>query len=320
MPTQVPMMTNFVVGSTLERLNMAGSYLPTFPSPFPSNELDMFPGMSRLRELILRRSSIKTMAENSLMSLQNLSYLNLAENQLHEVPKALKSLSELLHLDISYQCTIIPCQLKEETFQLTDTSFQGMNSLRRLDIRGVLNSLTSSSLASLAGLEELDISSFLITSIDGLAFQHTPSLRSLTCSQCWVLETIPLQAWHDLAGLHTLDLSYSPKAIVPASNNTASKLLHFFGGSFPDLRVLNLTCSLVSDQTLCDEYLYQYSPPLDPTLLISMVSLEVLHLGKNGLTSWTERLFVHNPALKMLSIEQNKFRSLTPAMLEDFEG
>lgn len=35
----------------------------------------------------------------------------------------------------------------------------------------------------------------------------------------------------------------------------------------PNLKRLNLTCSLVLNHTMCDEGLYQYESPLDPELL-----------------------------------------------------
>ena len=312
---QVPWITNTVVAGTLERLNLAGNYFPSIGLL----TLDMFPGMVNLRQLILRRCSVHTIAAESLNSLANLQYLNLAENLLREVPEVLRSLTNLQHLDFSYQCTILPCDItgfSNVTFALTSTSFEGMASLRRLDIRGLRGTLANDSLASATTLKELDISSFFLTDIEGGAFAPTLQLERLTCSQCWMLQPITSAVWATLTNLHHLDFSYSPSAIVP-TNSTHAPLLT---STFPHLQVLNLTCSLVSDHTLCDEYLYQYDAPLNPTLLMSMVQLEVLHLGKNGLTSWSDRWFVKNPRLRRLSLEFNKFRSLTPAMLEDFAG
>ena len=192
-----------------------------------------------------------------------------------------------------------------------------MNNLRRLDVRGLRGTLDADSLVSVPSLEELDISSISLTSIDALAFEATPFLRRLTCTHCWVLEPTPAAAWTSLSNLTYLDFSYPPPAIIPANLSHSPLLI----STFSNLRVLNLTCSLVSDHSehsLCDEYLYQYDAPMNPTLLMSMERLEVLHLGKNGLTSWTERWFKKNPHLRRLSIEFNKFRSLTAAMLEDF--
>ena len=245
----------------------------------------------------------------------------MAENQLRTVPSVLGTLTSLEHLDFSYQCTLLPCDITGKfsnvTFTLTNTSFLGMNNLRRLDVRGLRGTLDADSLVSVPSLEELDISSISLTSIDALAFEATPFLRRLTCTHCWVLEPTPAAAWTSLSNLTYLDFSYSPSAIIPANLSHSPLLI----STFSNLRVLNLTCSLVSDHSqhsLCDEYLYQYDAPMNPTLLMSMERLEVLHLGKNGLTSWTERWFKKNPHLRRLSIEFNKFRSLTAAMLEDF--
>ena len=101
----------------------------------------------------------------------------------------------------------------------------------------------------------------------------------------------------------------------------------------PKLETLNLTCSLVTDSTMCDKGLYQvicilllsrtvfplqYESPLDPALLSPLVNLVSLDISLNGLTAWSERRFQNNPKLRRLNIGYNKFKSLTVAMLEDF--
>lgn len=59
-----------------------------------------------------------------------------------------------------------------------------------------------------------------------------------------------------------LDLSYSPHSIIPGPSTGRSAII-----LLPNLRSLNLTCSLVLNHTLCDDTLYQYESPLDPELL-----------------------------------------------------
>ena len=95
-----------------------------------------------------------------------------------------------------------------------------------------------------------------------------------------------------------------------------------------------MTCSLVTDSTMCDKGLYQvfsrlpvsrsefpilqYESPLDPALLSPLVNLVSLDISLNGLTAWSEQRFQNNPKLRRLNIGYNKFKSLTAAMLEDF--
>ena len=67
-----------------------------------------------------------------------------------------------------------------------------------------------------------------------------------------------------------LDLSYSPHSITPGPDTGRSAMI-----LLPNLKSLNLTCSLVLNHTMCDEGLYQYESPLDPKLLLPMVQLEV---------------------------------------------
>ena len=160
----------------------------------------------------------------------------------------------------------------------------------------------------------MDVSSVYLTEIVDEAFVNNKKLRKLTCYQCWYLLPLHVEMFAFLPNLEYLDLSYSPHSLIGNSSSEARKSLIVL----QNLTVLNLTCSLVSDHTMCDKALYQYDSPLDPNLLTPLTMLETLDIGKNGLTSWTKRRFVNNVNLKRLSIHFNKFKSLTKAMMEDF--
>ena len=68
--------------------------------------------------------------------------------------------------------------------------------------------------------------------------------------------------------IQELDLSYSPHSITPGPDNGRSAII-----LLPNLKSLNLTCSLVLNHTMCDEGLYQYESPLDPELLKVLLML-----------------------------------------------
>ena len=303
----VPMVTNYVVRNTIERLNLSGNFLLNLGS------LNIKLIGRHLRYLILKRSNIKTIADGVFSYLDKLEYINLAENQLRYVPEAVK-LPLIKHLDLSFQCYTWICDFTSFSFRLNETSFDGMDSLSNLAIRGVLGRINKNSFVSAPHLEELDVSSIFLTNIDKEAFVNNNKLRKLTCSQCWLLLPLHVDLFSSLPGLEYLDLSYSPHSIIRDNSTAGTKTTNVL----QNLRVLNLTCSLVSDHTMCDNALYQYESPLDPDLLTPITMLETLDMGKNGLTSWTERRFVNNPQLRRLSIQFNKFKSLTKAMLEDF--
>ena len=99
----IPMILNYVVANTVERINLSGNFLVNLGT----FNINMFPGMGKhLRYLILKRSNIRSIEEKAFQSLKKLEYLNLSENQLRSVPEALK-LSHIKHLDLSYQCTMV---------------------------------------------------------------------------------------------------------------------------------------------------------------------------------------------------------------------
>ena len=310
----IPMILNYVVADTLERLNLSGNFLLNLGT----FNINMFPGMrEHLRFLILKRSNIRNIEDNAFKFLERLEYINLSENQLRSVPEALK-LPNLKHLDLSYQCYTWICDFSSALFKLNETSFEGMESLSVLDIRGVLGRVDKNSFVSAPYLEELDVSSVILTEIDKDAFVHNPRLKKLTCYQCWLLMPLHVDLFTSLPNLEYLDLSYSPHSII--GDNSSEAGLYQNVPVLQNLRVLNLTCSLVLDHTMCDKALYQYESPLDPNLLTPLTMLETLEMGKNGLTSWNERRFVNNLKLKKLSIQYNKFKSLTKAMMDDFRN
>ena len=191
-----------------------------------------------------------------------------------------------------------------------------MHNLRKLEIRGVLiGHVKNDAFISAPNMEELDISSVYLTSFDDDVFFQNKKLKKLTCYQCWYLEPLPLALLDSLQNLEYLDLSYSPHSIIGNNSSASRNSIDIL----PNLKVLNLTCSLVSDHRMCDQGLYQYESPLDPDLLKPLVKLETLFMGKNGLTSWNHRRFESNTNLRSLSMPFNKFKSLTSAMIEDFK-
>ena len=106
----IPIITNFVVSDTLERLNLAGNF---FLNVGKFN-VNMFPGMGRhLRYLILKMSNIRSIEDDAFSYLDKLEYINLAENQLRFVPEAVK-LPLIKHLDLFYQCYNWMCDFTKD--------------------------------------------------------------------------------------------------------------------------------------------------------------------------------------------------------------
>ena len=259
------------IGDTVERLNLAGNIFTILGDSY-----NHFPGMGpNLKYLILRRCFITVIYENFFEKLDVLEYLNLAENQLRSVPPAIRR-PFINTLDLSFQCwPFFVCS----PFMLETSSFEGMNNLRILDLRGNLRTVEADVFSGAMYLEDLDISSILLTSIHKHAFRQNSRLRKLRCHQCWQLEPIDHELWpfvynievdlyfscdaaSDRVVFQELDLSYSPHSITPGPDHGRSAII-----LLPNLKRLNLTCSLVLNHTMCDEGLYQYESPLDPELL-----------------------------------------------------
>ena len=242
-----------------------------------------------------------------------LKYIDLSENALTSVPEAIQK-SSVIQLDLSNQCYLW-YQCPSFTFHLDETSFNKMTSLRVLTMRGILTRIEEDSFSSAIYMEELDVSSIFLSKIHKNAFLKNKRLRSFRCHQCWILEPIHHTTWTPLSSLEELDLSYSPHSIVSGSHAVEQKQIALY---LPNLKYLNLTCSLLIDHDICDSDLYQFEAPLDPDMLKPLVGLEVLDLSKNGLTSWLHRRFDQNTRLRKLSLQNNKFKILYQAMLDDF--
>ena len=309
----IPIGINLAVSTRVERLNLAGNYLVHM-----DDQINHFPNMgATLKYLILSQCFISTIEDNYFKELKVLEYINLSRNNLKQVPKAVKK-PTIIHLDLSNQCwwtSLLVCG----SFELDADSFDGMDGLRKLDLRGNLKEIEANVFAGAVYLEELDISSIFLTHVHKDAFLKNSRLRKLRCSQCWILEALNQEMWNSVYNLEELDLSYSPHSLIPqttSSNQESTKMIEIF---LPNLKKMNLTCSLVLNSSICDEGLYQYESPLDPNMLRSMVKLETLDLSTNGLTSWPVRRFEDNTNLKHLSLSNNRFKSLTQAMLEDFK-
>ena len=251
----MPIGVNMAIGETVERLNLAGNIFTILGDSY-----NHFPGMGpSLKFLILRRCLITVIYERFFEQLDVLEYLNLAENQLRTVPPAIRR-PFINTLDLSFQCW--PIFVCSTPFWLEVSSFEGMDSLRILDLRGNLRTVEADVFSGAKYLEDLDISSIFLNTIHKHAFRQNSRLRKLRCHQCWQLEPIDHELWPYVYNIEELDLSYSPHSITPGPDNGRSAII-----LLPNLKSLNLTCSLVLNHTMCDEGLYQYESPLDPELL-----------------------------------------------------
>lgn len=277
------------VASKVKRLNLSGNrFFQLF------NLMNYFPGMGMtLKELVLKKCFIIHIEDGFFNKLHSLETLDLSENELRSVPSAIRR-PNIRKLNLSKQCWPLYVCIPYN-FNLTSDSFAGMDRLIDLDISRTLTTVPENAFKGAQYLETLDLSFEFLQTIHKNAFLTNNRLRKLRCHQCWLLQPIHYDLWTTVYNLEELDLSFSPHSIVPKSNSHLEDKTRKVSLMLPNLRYLNLTCSLAVNNTLCDQGLYHFESPLDPNLLKPLVKLETLDLSKNGLTSWTSRRLQDNP-------------------------
>ena len=171
-----------------------------------SNELaaidrETLAGLERLTHLILANNDLINIHAEAFASVPEVLVLDLSHNKLRESPVALKSLTKLQTLDMSFNGL--------ET--LFGASFLELTSLWRLQLNGNnIQNVTKSLFSKLASLQILDLSSNIIRNVDSGSFDDNQKLRAVR------LDSNSLTKIEGLfAGLQNLQwLNVSSNAIV----------------------------------------------------------------------------------------------------------
>ncbi|XP_023342301.1 insulin-like growth factor-binding protein complex acid labile subunit [Eurytemora carolleeae] len=205
-----PTASLFVAKNSLRKLDFSSNlFFGTFL------KYSILPYLRCLEELILSKNYISDIKENAFQHLGRLEVLNMSHNSLLTVPQAVQ-IPNIKTLDLSFQCAwYAQPYCLSNYIQLNLDSFRGMDNLENLHIKGI-SVLTPDMLSGAGQIVLLDISSHYLTSIQENSFKNMTKLRSLTCSQCWLLNPVPLAAWMDLKDITYLDFSYSPMSVIPA--------------------------------------------------------------------------------------------------------
>ena len=127
-------------------------------------------GLSRLTHLILAHNDINSLHEEAFNYVPEILVLDLSDNKLRQSPGALKSLTKLQTLDLSFN----------GLDDLSNASFLNLSTLWRLQLNGNnLKNITKSLLAQLQSLQILDLSSNVISSVEIGSFDNNQKLRAL---------------------------------------------------------------------------------------------------------------------------------------------
>ncbi|CAG0915096.1 unnamed protein product, partial [Notodromas monacha] len=212
--------------SSLQWLSLANNSLNALTS-------DLFNSTKHMERLVISRNpGLKSVPEDLLGNLANLTYLNMEENGLESVPgKFLQNNSKLVNVTFAVQnLTTIPgdffsaCSVLErldlsanKISHLPDNAFIGLTSLLKLDLsNNLLDVINDSVFAPLEKLTELSIANNRVTSIGLNALRSSIGLISIDASHNFL--TFPrllasgfarATPFGDRLELRTLDLSYN---------------------------------------------------------------------------------------------------------------
>lgn len=127
-------------------------------------------GLSRLTHLHLANNDLNSLHDSALTSVNEVLVLDLSHNKLRQSPLALKSLSKLQTLDLSFNGL--------ET--LSNASFLDLSSLWRLQLNNNnVRNVSKDTFAKLDSLQILDLSSNILTSVEEGSFDDNQKLRAL---------------------------------------------------------------------------------------------------------------------------------------------
>lgn len=294
----------------LTSLNLSENHITDIGILAKALGLDAFPVMGNLTDISLRANGISEIHENTFKNLK-LEFLDVSRNKFTSLTNGVLH-SNLLYLDISYQCTIcegIPF------FTINPNKFldNNMRQLRVLKMSGLrIDGADNETFTGLTGLGELfmDNLNSHVLRISAGTFRDLNKLDRLDMSNNGQLLPLPQWAFEGLDELKVLNLENSKRAIRNVNRvGTGSYPL----GGLGKLRHLKLRSAVeYENQSL-------YTQPLSQALLEQLPSIEILDLSSNNIHLWTEvDVFSHNKNLSVLYLQSNDINSLTEPMISSF--
>lgn len=127
-------------------------------------------GLTGLTSLSLDNNKLEVIDENMFKNVTSLFELNFSNNKLRAVPSAIRSLSNLRSLDLSYNLIT----------DINNSSYQGIEQLYGLNLESNrIGNLTKGVFSELPSLRILNLSKNRIVKIDQTTFEDVPDLHAL---------------------------------------------------------------------------------------------------------------------------------------------
>lgn len=277
-----------------------------------------FSGLFLLEELDLSNNLLSSVEPGSFRAQPHLRTLRLRSNQLTLLPRgALAGLGELTLLDVSQNRLVILLdygfeeQRRLRVLELADNelvfvaprAFSGLPALRSLTLqRCNLSSVPSHALAHLHSLSSLRLRQLDIADLLPHSFKGLSRLRHLELDHWPALESMPSLALHGL-NLSTLFITHTNLTVVPVLNHLS--FLTHVNISHSSLKVLPAGwlrgLERLEVLQICKAQLIR----VEPQALQGAVSLRLLDLSFNHLTTLERSVLPVSMALQSLLISQN---------------
>lgn len=314
----------FANNTHLEKLSLSQNplqYMQADPSPYKG----YFLNVPSLQEIDLSSCGLPHLLPTMFTKLTTLIYINLANNQISEIPsETFARLIDLEEVDLS----------NNKITSLTPEVFQFNTELTELNLKN--NPLSSVSGISIPNLLKLDISQCAFKNVDAESFAGFTHLKNLNLSGN-TLTTIPSDTFKMLKKLLYLDLSNNnligqiPEDVfmynieletLKLKNNPGMKALpeNGFEGKFSELYLMDVSnCGLtqlsedafkgmnhISFLNLSSNEIQFIKPG---TLAQKIVHLD---LSYNKITNFDQVSFVPNSWVRKLYLSGNPIKKLSP--------
>ena len=288
-----------------------------------SDGKETFPPMSKLRSLNLDGCRIQEIHDDAFRNLKGLESLSLRWNYLYAIPAA-AMLPTLVSFAFAAPHDSFENGVAFDIGQGVFEAHGNMANLRALSLtHASLGTLREGAFAGLGNLRSLKLDKCDVVDIEAGAFEDLVGLKELSLAHCSGLTFLPSYKLRGPAALESLDITdirvfpddfnHTLHSIVPINslpaevdddNNVTEQLL------LTDLRVLNLTASLLNVDS-----------PMEFIAFDAMPALEEVVLDRNQIVEWSEPILAGHPSLRSLKIRSNlDYVHLSEAMVEDFGG
>lgn len=264
---------------------------------FDNLRMDSFPYMPNVVVLDVSNCLLLDIASGAFEKLPNLRTLLVNQNRLPSMSSGITSLTQLKQLDISGNSGN---QISRSYFRLDDCSFKNMHNLEQLQLAyNLLTQITQATFIGLDNLKYLGLKNATIFTMEFGTFRRLNRLEYLNLESNKFTIILQAEIFEGLSELKTLLLG-------------CCFLEHLHGTPSPFYYLKNLTYL-----GLQGNWLYT----LSSSIFSPLAYLKNLDVSQNKLLEWTDTNFKNKSyTIENINLSQNKIKSITVAMLEDFKN